>query len=67
MLLDDEPEVDVDIDEPDVFVDVETDLTMPVEKVEDCIELAVTWVRVGVEDCVVFFGATLSSVNSVEP
>jgi hypothetical protein len=59
----------VNIDEPDVFVDmdvdvdVETDLTTPVEKLEDCVELAVTWVRVGVEDCVVFFGATFSSVT----
>jgi hypothetical protein len=50
--------VDMDVD-----VDVETDLTMPVEKLEDCVELAVNWVRVGVKDCVVFFGATLSSVT----
>jgi hypothetical protein len=47
-------------------VDVETDLTMPVEKLEDCVELAVTWVRVGVEDCVVFFGAAISSITLFE-
>jgi hypothetical protein len=52
--------VDMDVD---VDVDVETDLTMPVEKLEDCVELAVNWVCVGVKDCVVFFGATLSSVT----
>jgi hypothetical protein len=66
MSFDDEPEVDVGIDEPDAFAVVGTDLTMPVEKLKDCVELAVTWILVGVEDCVVFLAATLSLVTSVE-
>jgi hypothetical protein len=59
--FDDGPEVCVDIDESGVFIDVEMDLSTPVEKLVGCVELIVTLVRVGAEDCVILSEATTVS------